>query len=47
MHLKDTCWDEEDGTTPKLRLQLLTTVRRELSPNAWLKFDSKNQVRYF
>jgi hypothetical protein len=41
---QDTCWDEEDGSTPKLNLHLLTTNRRELSPSAWLQFDSKNQV---
>ena len=40
---QDTCWDEEDGSTPKLNLHLLTTNRRELSPSAWLQFDSKNQ----
>ena len=40
---QDTCYDEEDGGTPKLNLHLLTTNRRELSPSAWLQFDTKNQ----
>jgi dystroglycan 1 len=26
-----------------LNLHLLTTNRRELSPSAWLQFDTKNQ----
>ena len=30
-------------STSQLDLQLLTTTRRELSPDAWLQFDGKNQ----
>lgn len=41
--LQDTCFDQEDGKTSQLNLHLLTTNRRELSPDAWLQFISKNQ----
>ena len=41
--MQDTCYDEQDGGTERLSLSLLTTNRRELSPDAWLQFDSKNQ----
>ena len=41
--IKDTCYDEEDGGTEKLSLSLLTTNRRELAPDAWLQFDTRNQ----
>jgi len=40
---EDTCYDPEDGKTSQLNLNLLTTNRRELSPDAWLQFDEKNQ----
>ena len=40
---QDTCYDQEDGKTSQLNLHLLTTNRRELSPEAWLQFDGKNQ----
>ena len=40
---QDTCYDHEDGKTSRLNLHLLTTTRRELSPEAWLQFDGKNQ----
>ena len=40
---QDTCYDPEDGKTSQLKLNLLTTNRRELSPDAWLQFDEKNQ----
>merc|ERR1719270_578519 len=40
---EDTCYDPEDGKTSQLKLNLLTTNRRELSPDAWLQFDVKNQ----
>ena len=40
---QDTCYDPEDGKTSQLDLNLLTTNRRELSPDAWLQFDVKNQ----
>ena len=40
---QDTCYDQEDGKTSRLNLHLLTTNRRELSPEAWLQFDGKNQ----
>ena len=43
LHFQDTCYDEEDGGTEKLSLSLLTTNRRELAPDAWLQFDSRNQ----
>jgi len=38
-----TCYIPEDGKNSQLNLKLLTTNRRELSPDAWLQFDAKNQ----
>ena len=40
---QDTCYDEEDGQTSQLSLRVITNNRRELSPEAWLQFDDKNQ----
>ena len=41
--MQDTCYDEEDGETTRLSLQLLTMNRKELASNSWLYFDSRNQ----
>jgi hypothetical protein len=40
---EDTCYDQEDGKTSQLNLHLLTTNRLQLSPDAWLQFDGRNQ----
>ncbi len=42
----DTCFDREDGATPRLSLQLLTINSEDLSPRSWLKFDQRNQEFY-
>ncbi len=42
----DTCFDVEDGPTPRLTLHLLTMDRKELSPRSWLNFDVRNQEFY-
>jgi len=39
----DTCYDKEDGGTRFLNLELLTVTRKQLSPDFWLQFETRNQ----
>lgn len=43
---EDTFYDEEDGTTHRMRLVLKTIEHQPLSPTSWLQFDENNQEFY-
>lgn len=42
----DTIWDQEDGSTRNLRLEMRTGNGEELSASSWIKFNSSKQEIY-
>lgn len=42
----DTFFDEEDGSTPMLKLTLQNMTHHSLNPRSWLQFDVPNQEFY-